>query len=209
MGNCTVGSLDIRHIVNVTLVLNTPTFSSAWGRRLGTGWTLSTIYTVRTGIPYEAVLGTDNALNGFNPAGNNPDPQRPESSASNTARCIAGSPAPPPPALVISIRLRSRCRPPAHMEIWAWDPDGTGLLGMGPDRLKAISHPGRTTLGVPRGSLQPHQLRASSHAQRDVGGHIRHHYYRPIDNRFHVGNGVGWANRAAGHKVRILRQRSR
>jgi hypothetical protein len=77
MGPCESGSLDIRHLVNITLVVNTPKFSGAWARRLGTGWTLSTIYTFRTGIPFDAELGTDNALNGFSPAGNNPVPQRP------------------------------------------------------------------------------------------------------------------------------------
>jgi hypothetical protein len=99
MGDCTAGSLDIRHIVNVTLVVNTPTFAGKWARRLGTGWTLSTIYTVRTGIPYQAVLGTDNALNGFNPAGANPVPQRPNQVLANTAAANQGQSCSPAPCV--------------------------------------------------------------------------------------------------------------
>ena len=56
--------------------MNTPSFSGAWTRRLGTGWTLSTIYTIRTGVPLSTVAPTDNALNGFAPSGANPIPQR-------------------------------------------------------------------------------------------------------------------------------------
>ena len=76
MGDCNGNSLDIRHIVNVTAVVSTPRFSGTWARRLGTGWTLSTIVNWRSGPPLTTALGTDNALNGFNPAGANPVPQR-------------------------------------------------------------------------------------------------------------------------------------
>jgi hypothetical protein len=99
MGNCTVGSLDIRHIVNVTLVVNTPTFSGTWARRLGTGWTLSTIVTYRSGVPFEAELGTDNALNGFNPAGNNPVPQRPNQLLSDVYATNQGQSCSPAPCV--------------------------------------------------------------------------------------------------------------
>ena len=79
MGNCTGNSLDIRHVVNLTAVVNTPKFSSSWARRLGTGWNISTIYTWRSGTPVTAQLNasTDNALNGFAPSGADPIPQRP------------------------------------------------------------------------------------------------------------------------------------
>lgn len=85
MGDCTVttgatsNSLDIRHIVNITLVANTPKFSGNWARRLGSGWNVSTIYTWRTGAPLTPVLNpsTDNALNGFAPSGADPVAQRP------------------------------------------------------------------------------------------------------------------------------------
>jgi hypothetical protein len=99
MGDCVVGARDIRHIVNVTLVVNTPRFSGTWARRLGTGWTLSTIYTVRTGIPYNALLGTDNALNGFNPAGANPVPQRPNQVLPSTAAANQGQSCSPAPCV--------------------------------------------------------------------------------------------------------------
>lgn len=99
MGSCTVGSLDVRHIVNVTLVVNTPTFSGTWARRLGTGWTLSTIYTHRTGVPYEAELGSDNALNGFNPAGANPVPQRPNQLLSDVYATNQGQSCSPAPCV--------------------------------------------------------------------------------------------------------------
>ncbi len=79
MGDCTGNALDIRHVVNVTAVMSTPRFSTVWGRRLGSGWTLSTIYTWRSGPPLTPILNasTDNALNGFAPSGANPVPQRP------------------------------------------------------------------------------------------------------------------------------------
>ncbi len=99
MGDCVAGSLDIRHIVNVTLVVNTPKFSGTWARRLGTGWTLSTIVTYRSGIPYEAELGTDNALNGFNPAGANPIPQRPNQLLSDVYATNKGQSCSPAPCV--------------------------------------------------------------------------------------------------------------
>jgi hypothetical protein len=79
MGDCTGNSVDVRHIVNVTLIARTPRFDRAWIRRLATGWNFSTIYTFRTGIPITAQLNSsaDNALNGFVSSGNNPVPQRP------------------------------------------------------------------------------------------------------------------------------------
>jgi hypothetical protein len=80
MGDCTGNALDVRHIVNLTLVASTPKFSGAWARRLGTGWNLSTIFSWRTGPPITPQLNasTDNALNGFAPSGANPVPQRPD-----------------------------------------------------------------------------------------------------------------------------------
>jgi hypothetical protein len=79
MGDCTGNSLDIRHIVNLTLVVNTPRFSGRWAHRLGTGWNLSTIYTWRSGAPVSPVLNpsTDNALNGLAPTGLSLIDQRP------------------------------------------------------------------------------------------------------------------------------------
>jgi hypothetical protein len=99
MGPCESGSIDIRHIANVTLVLNTPRFQNGWARRLGTGWTLSTIYTVHTGVPFDAELGTDNALNGFNPSGNNPVPQRPSQVLQNVYASNKGQSCSPAPCV--------------------------------------------------------------------------------------------------------------
>jgi len=104
MGSCDSGgasaaALDVRHMVNVTLVVNTPKFAGTWARRLGTGWTLSTIYTVRTGPPYDPTLGTDNALNGFNPAGANPVPQRPNLLTTNVYAGNKGQSCSPAPCV--------------------------------------------------------------------------------------------------------------
>ena len=79
MGDCTGNVIDIRHVVNLTAVFNTPNFSGTWAHRLGTGWNISTIYTWRTGPPVTPQLNpsSDNALNGFAPSGADPVPQRP------------------------------------------------------------------------------------------------------------------------------------
>jgi len=45
------GAFDRRHIVNLTLVYQTPKFAGRALRAAATGWTLSTIYTARTGQP--------------------------------------------------------------------------------------------------------------------------------------------------------------
>jgi len=71
-GNCgapaaagTTSPQDRRHIANVTLIAQTPRFSGRWMRALGTGWTFSTIYQIRSGQPLTIFTGIDNALNGF------------------------------------------------------------------------------------------------------------------------------------------------
>src|SRR5206468_10229125 len=51
VGDCYSGALDIRHIANITLVANTPKFTSGWAKHVASGWSISTIYTVRSGIP--------------------------------------------------------------------------------------------------------------------------------------------------------------
>jgi hypothetical protein len=101
MGDCTGNSLDIRHVVNTTMVLSTPKFSGTWARRLGTGWNLSTIYTFRTGIPVTPILNasTDNALNGFAPSGANPIPQRPNQALPNLYATNQGASCSPAPCV--------------------------------------------------------------------------------------------------------------
>ena len=66
MGDCYSGSLDVRHIANITLVANSPKYTGgSFGRRLISGWTASTIYTVRSGAPVTLWMGSDIALNGL------------------------------------------------------------------------------------------------------------------------------------------------
>ena len=72
---------DRRQIANVTLVAQTPRFSGRLMRTLGTGWTLSTIYQVRSGQPLTILTGVDNALNGFF---GNTGTQRPNQVLANT-----------------------------------------------------------------------------------------------------------------------------
>jgi hypothetical protein len=101
MGDCTGNSADIRHIVNVTLVARTPRFNGTWTRRLASGWNASTIYRFRTGLPITAALNpsSDNALNGFAPAGNNPVPQRPNQVLANAYAPNQGQSCSPAPCI--------------------------------------------------------------------------------------------------------------
>ena len=93
-GDCFNGALDTRNMANVTMVLTTPKFSDNWAGRLGAGWTLSSIFTARTGYPLSPVLSTDVAENGLlAAAGNDPLPQRPNIvSATSTASPNRGQP---------------------------------------------------------------------------------------------------------------------
>lgn len=97
-GPCFNGSLDVRHVANVTLVASTPNFSNTWAHRLASGWTFSTIYTVRSGWPLTPNLGSDVAENSlFVAAGAYPIPQRPNQLLLDTAAPDRGhscSPAP-------------------------------------------------------------------------------------------------------------------
>ena len=60
-GNCTG---DRRHLLNFTVVAQTPQFGNSMMRRLATGWSLSGIYRYSTGQPLSIVSGLDQALNG-------------------------------------------------------------------------------------------------------------------------------------------------
>jgi Carboxypeptidase regulatory-like domain len=100
MGDCYSGSLDVRHIANITLVASTPKYSGTWARRLGTGWTLSTIYTVRSGSPVTLWMGTDVAMNGlYQGAGAYPVPQRPNQVLADTAAPNQGQSCSPAPCV--------------------------------------------------------------------------------------------------------------
>jgi hypothetical protein len=101
MGDCTGNSVDLRHVVNVTLVLSTPRFAGTLARRLGTGWNLSTIYIWRTGPPITPQLNAsaDNALNGFAASGANPVPQRPNQVLPNVYATNKGASCSPAPCI--------------------------------------------------------------------------------------------------------------
>jgi len=101
MGDCTGNSVDLRHVVNVTLVASTPRFAGTLARRLGTGWNLSTIYIWRTGPPITPQLNAsaDNALNGFAASGANPVPQRPNQVLSNVYATNKGASCSPAPCI--------------------------------------------------------------------------------------------------------------
>ena len=93
-GDCSVSAaLDIRHVANFTLVASTPKFNGAMARRLATGWTFATIYTVRSGIPLTPSVGKDQAQNGlYQGAGAYPIPQRPNQVLLDTAAANRGAP---------------------------------------------------------------------------------------------------------------------
>ena len=101
MGDCTGNVLDIRNVVNLTAVFNTPNFSGTWAHRLGTGWNLSTIYTWRSGPPVTPELNpsSDNALNGFAPSGADPIPQRPNQVLPNVYATNKGQSCSPAPCV--------------------------------------------------------------------------------------------------------------
>jgi hypothetical protein len=103
MGPCTSNfgatALDIRHVGNVTLVLNTPTFSGATARRLGSGWSFATVFRANSGAPLVPSIGFDRALNGFNAAGALPIPQRPNQVLTDTAAADRGHACTPAPCI--------------------------------------------------------------------------------------------------------------
>lgn len=59
--NCTA---DRRHILNMTVVADTPRFSNSTARMLGTGWRVSGIYRISTGQFLNISTGVDRALSG-------------------------------------------------------------------------------------------------------------------------------------------------
>src|SRR5206468_9043803 len=62
VGNC---PQDRRQLFNVTGVLQTPNFANRTLHAVGSGWSLSTIFSARSGQPLNILLGVDQALNGF------------------------------------------------------------------------------------------------------------------------------------------------
>src|SRR5207248_6101807 len=93
-------SVDVRHVANITLVATTPKLSNRWTNRLASGWTFSTIYSVRSGIPLTPWVGSDQAINGFyTAAGAYPMPQRPNQVLANTASPTKGQSCSPAPCI--------------------------------------------------------------------------------------------------------------
>ena len=62
VGNC---PQDRRQMFNMTGVLQTPNFANRTLHGIGSGWSLSTIFSARSGQPLNILLGVDQALNGF------------------------------------------------------------------------------------------------------------------------------------------------
>jgi len=55
---------DLRHILNVTSVAETPQFSNLMVRRVATGWRLSGLFRVTSGSPMTVITGVDRQLSG-------------------------------------------------------------------------------------------------------------------------------------------------
>jgi len=99
-GDCTGQSIDVRHIANITLVARTPQLSgNNWAGRLGSGWTFSTIYTVRSGVPLSVSTGADTAENGIYRSAGVYIPQRPNQVLANTAAPDRGQSCSPAPCV--------------------------------------------------------------------------------------------------------------
>ena len=60
---------DLRHILNVTSVVETPQFGNPLLRKLGTGWRLSGLYRITSGTPMSIATGVDRQLSGQGSAG--------------------------------------------------------------------------------------------------------------------------------------------
>ncbi|MDP8990890.1 MAG: carboxypeptidase regulatory-like domain-containing protein [Acidobacteriota bacterium] len=66
VGNCVIGTLDQRHIANITAVINSGKgLGNSFSRHLTSGWNISTITTVRSGFAVTPYLSSDVALNGL------------------------------------------------------------------------------------------------------------------------------------------------
>jgi len=100
-GDCVVGNLDQRHIANVTAVINTGKgMGSRAARWLTSNWSVSTIYTARSGWPVTPYLANDQAVNGlFANAGGYQIAQRPNQVLVDTASPTRGQGCTPAPCV--------------------------------------------------------------------------------------------------------------
>ena len=87
-GDCVVGNLDQRHIANITAVINTGKgIGNSISKWVTSNWSVSTIYTARSGWPVTPYLATDRAINGiFANAGGYQIAQRPNQVLVDTDR---------------------------------------------------------------------------------------------------------------------------
>jgi Carboxypeptidase regulatory-like domain len=80
---------DRRQVVNLTLVAQTPKFSSRTARLLGSGWSFASTVVARSGAPLTVVTGTNpDPVTGF--GGNSPGTQRPNLVLADTASPTQG-----------------------------------------------------------------------------------------------------------------------
>jgi hypothetical protein len=70
-GNC--GAQDLRHIVNGTVVLRTPTFAQSWAKHVFGDWRVSGIVKASSGGWFQPVVSADRSLNGSNPSSQRAD----------------------------------------------------------------------------------------------------------------------------------------
>ncbi len=100
-GNCVIGNLDQRHVVNVTAVVNTGKGKgNSMARHLTSNWSVSTIYTVRTGFALTPYTQSDRALNGMlATAGGYQTVQRPNQIDVNTDSATRGQSCTPAPCV--------------------------------------------------------------------------------------------------------------
>jgi hypothetical protein len=94
MGDCVLGTLDIRQQFNFTAVIGSGKgFGNKFGRLLTSGWNLSTIYTRRTGWPTTPILSGDQSISGlFSAGGGYQIPQRPNQVLTSTSITTQGQP---------------------------------------------------------------------------------------------------------------------
>jgi carboxypeptidase family protein/TonB-dependent receptor-like protein len=64
-GNCTLAATDRRHLFNLSAVAQTPTFSNATLRAIGSGWSFSPIFRILSGGYLTVTTSTDRSLTGI------------------------------------------------------------------------------------------------------------------------------------------------
>ena len=150
VGDCYSGTLDIRHIANITLVANSPKYKGgSFAKRLLADWTLSTIYTVRSGNPVTLWMSSDVAINGlYQGAGQYNDPQRPNQVLADTTATNRGQGTSCGGVNCVAWFNPAAFRSTRHGHLRQYgccQLAGTGILGVGPNRIPAIPDHGKPT----------------------------------------------------------------